>query len=193
MPSPVFQLSSKTVGLGTISLVLYIGIKLHPCSNQIEAVNFSVLAISLFFLSVPIRSWFDFQLLMRSHSLQCFAGVSCSHAQSRWSSDLVSKEQIVRVLCEVFTAEISHASLARSALPQSYLWPIADDWDTVVKLPSCWLGLVIPKQHRTTRCTCMAIWKECFNELFRVASSPVLIPLEETTQALCIISHLQEC
>lgn len=60
-------------------------------------------------------------------------------------------------------------------------------------LTACWFGLCTSKQHWITCYIWMAIWKASANELSGVASSPMLIPLEETTQTLYTISFLQEC
>lgn len=140
-PMPIFQQPPKTVGIETVSLILYTEIKAHPCSNWIGVANSSVSVI----FSVAVRSWPGFHLLMRSHSPRCFDGVSCSHASSHndhltwfqrsnhqghlWSFYLFLQQRSVVCL----SPEKFLANVARSILPRSCLCPTADDWEAVVK------------------------------------------------------------
>ena len=144
---------------------------------------------------------------MRSHSLSGFAGVSCSHAQSHtdhltWLWKIKSSRALVKFSFFYSRDQSCLLNLNSSVL----MW---QDWfcfgltcdpqlmtemlQSNYNLTACGFRLVISKQHWITCCIWMAVWKEPANELFGVASSPVLIPLEETTQTLYIISFLQEC
>lgn len=114
-----------------------------------------------------------------------------NHQGSLWSFHLFLQQRSVMHLAP----EQFLACVARSILPRSHLWPTADDWDAVVKLQltACWFSLVISKQDWITCCIKMAIWRKRGKELFGVASSPMLMPSEETTPTLYIISFFQEC
>lgn len=115
--------------------------------------------------------------------------------------------QIIKDICEVFiffySRDQSCASHLKSFLPMWQDWfclGLACDLQLMMEslmsnhnLTACWFSLVTPQQHWITCCIQMAAWREPASEIFGAASSPVLVPLEQSTQTLYIISFLQEC
>lgn len=118
-----------------------------------------------------------------------------------WSPDLVSKVKSSRTFVKflsLFIAEISRLPLtwgvscqcgnSVSILPVTYSW-WSNHWSqTTIYLlvGSVWLYLSSTEWPAAYR------WLPEGNQLFGGAWSPLLIPLEQTTQTLCIISFLQE-
>lgn len=112
------------MGIETSSLILYTGIKAHPCSNWIGVVNcFYNLIVIYFFFNFCLcqkLTWFTVNNEVLLPSVFCWC-LLLTCLKSCWSSVLASKGQIVKDLCEVFTSfysiDQSHISNLSSSLP----------------------------------------------------------------------------